>query len=351
MVLRFAGGTKRGGGDQQCFWVFVTMRASLKGLVHESLRKQSLPRIFTHMHRHLMTAVLAVAGLVIPATGNTITVCLGGSCDHSDIQEAINAASDGDVIEIAAETFLPTEAIDTFGKAVVLRGSVDKAGNPTTTIDGQDSIGLFRCTSGEQSGTVLQNLRITGGRSDPGGGMYCSDSSPALINCVFEENSSFIFGGGMYCIRSSPILTNCVFRGNSASINGGAIYCFDSSAILNDCVLEENLSGIFGGGLYSAARSSTTLMDTIICANTPDQISGPTSDGGNNCIRELCIDCEPPTCPADLSGNGVIDGEDLGLLILQWGACGTKCTADLGGNGQVDGEDLGLLFAAWGLCD
>jgi len=51
--------------------------------------------------------------------------------------------------------------------------------------------------------------------------------------------------------------------------------------------------------------------------------------------------------PADLNGDGVVDGADLGMLLASWGAC-DACPADLSGDGVVDGADLGVLLAAWG---
>ena len=53
--------------------------------------------------------------------------------------------------------------------------------------------------------------------------------------------------------------------------------------------------------------------------------------------------------PADLNGDGVVDGADLGLLLGAWGPCPPGgCPADLNGDGVVDGADLGLLLGAWG---
>jgi len=53
-------------------------------------------------------------------------------------------------------------------------------------------------------------------------------------------------------------------------------------------------------------------------------------------------------CPEDLSGDGQVDGSDLGVLLAAFGATGP---ADLDANGVVDGADLGLLLSAWGdLC-
>jgi len=58
-----------------------------------------------------------------------------------------------------------------------------------------------------------------------------------------------------------------------------------------------------------------------------------------------------PPCIADLFGDGIVNGADLGILLANWGACGTgTCAADLNGDGQVNGADLGILLSGWGLC-
>ena len=58
-----------------------------------------------------------------------------------------------------------------------------------------------------------------------------------------------------------------------------------------------------------------------------------------------------PPCIADLYGDGIVNGADLGILLANWGACGTgTCAADLNGDGQVNGADLGIVLAGWGVC-
>jgi hypothetical protein len=61
-------------------------------------------------------------------------------------------------------------------------------------------------------------------------------------------------------------------------------------------------------------------------------------------LRE--IRCAPAGNPADLNGDGVVDGADLGILLSAWGATGHP--ADLNRDGIVDGADLGMLLSAWG---
>lgn len=48
--------------------------------------------------------------------------------------------------------------------------------------------------------------------------------------------------------------------------------------------------------------------------------------------------------PADLNGDGVVNGADLAILLGSWGGRGL---ADLTGDGVVNGADLAILLGAW----
>jgi hypothetical protein len=55
-------------------------------------------------------------------------------------------------------------------------------------------------------------------------------------------------------------------------------------------------------------------------------------------------------CPADLDGDGRVDGVDLGILLSAWGPAASGTRADIDGNGLVDGADLAAVLNAWGPC-
>jgi hypothetical protein len=57
-----------------------------------------------------------------------------------------------------------------------------------------------------------------------------------------------------------------------------------------------------------------------------------------------CVIAAP--CPADLNGDGVVGGADLGQLLSSWGSTG----GDIDDSGDTDGADLGVMVAAWGNC-
>ena len=51
---------------------------------------------------------------------------------------------------------------------------------------------------------------------------------------------------------------------------------------------------------------------------------------------------------ADGNCDGVVDDDDLSILLSHWGQCGvTWREGDLSGNGCVDDDDLSELLASW----
>jgi len=58
-----------------------------------------------------------------------------------------------------------------------------------------------------------------------------------------------------------------------------------------------------------------------------------------------------PLCAGDLNEDGVVDGQDLGLVLGAWGPANVFIEpADFNSDGQVDGNDLGSLLGWWGPC-
>ncbi|MBM4114705.1 MAG: hypothetical protein FJ252_02370 [Phycisphaerae bacterium] len=73
-----------------------------------------------------------------------------------------------------------------------------------------------------------------------------------------------------------------------------------------------------------------------------DEGAGSVVEAGVDDFRVDGISCTVSN-PADIDGNGNVDGADLGLLLAGWGSS----SPDVNGDGVVDGSDLGLLLAAW----
>ena len=109
------------------------------------------------MTRITCSSVALVSALFITVAvhGDIISVPV----DQPTIQDAIDAASNGDEVIVAPGTY--PEVIDFSGKAITLRSS---DGANVTIIDGTGlNNSVVKCVSGEGSDTVLDGFTITGG--------------------------------------------------------------------------------------------------------------------------------------------------------------------------------------------
>ncbi|MDE0889701.1 MAG: right-handed parallel beta-helix repeat-containing protein [Phycisphaerales bacterium] len=223
------------------------------------------------MYRMIL-ATVAVALSSVTASAETITVCAKG-CDYTSINAAIAAASNGDVIQLSAETYFEGSQIDTLGKAITLRGVSNRGGYPASVLDGADAHRVLICQSGEDAATVFDNLVIQNGygaidAGGAGGGLYNHHSSPTVTNCEFTNNTAALSGGGMYSRdSSSPTLTDCTFTNNSADRGGGGMYSGEfCSPTLTRCEFTSNSSD-HGGGMENGELSSPTLTSCEFTSN------------------------------------------------------------------------------------
>ena len=75
-------------------------------------------------------------------------------------------------------------------------------------------------------------------------------------------------------------------------------------------------------------------------------IAGSVSNPG-----DIVVVPDLPSCPADVTLDGVVDSADLGVILSGWGACPAgSCLADVNRDGAVDSADLGIVLSAWGGC-
>jgi parallel beta-helix repeat protein len=186
-----------------------------------------------------------------------------GSPDHpfDAIQEGIDAAMDGDTVEIADGTYTGAgnKNLDFAGKAITVRS---ENGPDNCIIDCEGDGRGFYFHGAEGPDSIVQGLTITNGSASSGGGVYCAyDNSPTITNCTISGNSADNCGGGVHCANSSsPRLANCTINSNSAD-GGGGVYCFwYSSPTFTNCRISGN-SADGGGGvqcvLYSVSVERT----------------------------------------------------------------------------------------------
>lgn len=115
--------------------------------------------------------------------------------------------------------------------------------------------------------------------------------------------------------------------------------------------------------VFTDANGNVTFALTVSGRVTQagDVTATATDPLGNTSEFSPCmlVGPPPPSCSADIAppgGNGVVNVDDLLLVINSWGMCPValgSCPADIappGGNGMVNVDDLLLVINSWGPC-
>ena len=72
--------------------------------------------------------------------------------------------------------------------------------------------------------------------------------------------------------------------------------------------------------------------------------------GNRYFVEMLCGTCDSADCVADIDGDGVVEVDDLIILLSAWGP-NPGHPADLDGDDVVDVDDLILVLSSWGPCE
>ncbi|PKL85419.1 MAG: hypothetical protein CVV22_07620 [Ignavibacteriae bacterium HGW-Ignavibacteriae-1] len=233
---------------------------------------------------------------------------------YTSFQSALDNASSGDEIWVAAGTYKPSyyydltdssrfyhfrmiEGVEIYGGFAGTESNVsertdfgDGGANETILSGDVGSIGVHtdNCYHvfyhpsgiGLTSSAVLDGFTIQYGYADGaaehqrGGGIHNNTASPNLNNLIIKNNYSPNHGGGLYNFASAPNVTNSVIEDNTAYWGGGVFNGGASSPILTNVIIRHNQATSGGGGLYSITNSSPTLINALIVNNSAGSSGG-----------------------------------------------------------------------------
>ncbi len=283
------------------------------------------------------------------------------------IQDAVDYASDGDVIVIAQGTYRGpgNRDIDCDGMAITIQSQDPNDPDiiDNTIIDCEEQGRAFSLSERESGDVIIQGLTIINGNAEAGGAIYCNDGASLILrDCVIRDcearyNGGAIicyygrvrmercdieecfasFGGGLYCSQSEVFLrhcqisdneaysrgggihlgggcqfevTGCTLNGNHADDRGGGISCTNNRpdlSTLTQCVLRENYAGGQGGGFYGL-NSVLTIQQCLFERNEAIELGGGLYLNPERCSVEV-VDC-------NLVSNYSAEGSGAGFNVL-----------------------------------
>lgn len=207
----------------------------------------------------------------------TLIVC--ESCrtrvnDYATIQDAIDAAEDGDIIEVYDGSY--NENISFNGKNVkVYAKNGPIATSILSPVGSNTSVVTFN--KNENSGAVLQGFTISSGNAQYGAGILIANgASPSITNCTIKNCTAEKSGGAIAVMgrNSNPNISGLTINDNYAT-NGAGIACLDNASIFMESVsIYQNIANDSGGGIYLFADATIKSKNVTVKDNTATNYGG-----------------------------------------------------------------------------
>ena len=140
-----------------------------------------------------------------------------------------------------------------------------------------------------------------------------------------------------------------------------AVVSNTTNAVVATKVIEKNTTGTWVESVAKSTSATTTLVAAVVvpppvpmggnpiindCNNNgiddATEIAGGSSDWDNDGRLDIC-----ETTSGDFNLNGVVDSQDVSILLGWWGVS-NPLYGDLNGDNFVDAVDLGTLLARFG---
>lgn len=292
--------------------------------------------------------VVGVLPAGLAAAGTSVSVpCTG----QAALVAAINAANStgGGTINLAAgcDYALTTADNGENGLPAVTTG-IGVNGNGAT-IDGTGAVRVFE-VDGPGGKLSLQDVAITGGSADIGGGIENVGGAVTLNHSQVSGNTAAVAGGGVASATFDPssvarlTLNNSTVIDNSQSagpadggLGGGGIVNVLGTATLNSSQVNGNSAqGFVGGGIangdyfnFSGTSSVLTLNGSQVDGNTAPNAGG---GGIQNLLGSVTLNSSQVNGNTSLNGGGISSGNGNG------GAAQPGTSQLLLNKSQVDGN-------------
>jgi hypothetical protein len=224
------------------------------------------------------------------------------------LQQAIDSATEGIVIELAAGTYAAPGASWTMYNPTA-GFTIRAAAGAAVTLNGGGGTDILRFTN-SQKPVTFQGISFLNGVSNSnfiGGAITIDHANAIFLSCTFQNNAanaSTTGGGGLWLNTATVLFQSCNFTGNSSPNYGAAFSALDSKVFINNsrfsgnrsnlanhhgssaggaiianacllrienCRFENNQAGLGGGAIYTIGPWKdpvTTPVTSLIVSNS-----------------------------------------------------------------------------------
>lgn len=210
----------------------------------------------TRREKLLLTILPIMVTALVPCYGSDI---LRVPEDYGTIQEAIDAAQDGQIVLLADAVYSGpgNHQIRLYGKAVTVRSE----NGPSECIIhcSESGVNCFSLADGEEPNSVIEGLTIT---SESRTGIVCENSSPLIHRCIFQGHQS-----ALSLARSNAAVQDCVFVNNGQPHDDPragrrpvwTIHIQFSSPLLTGCTISQNANGVYANYSKGIIRNCSII--------------------------------------------------------------------------------------------
>jgi filamentous hemagglutinin family protein len=210
---------------------------------------------------NLNQAIVLKTGSTLSGTATTVNVGANGT-----VQNGIDVSAAGGTVNLAAATYTLASTVG-INKNVIVRG----AGAGTTTVSGNNAVGVFNIASGT---VTLEGMSIVKGKATNGGGISFTSSGILNVkNIILNNNNAIDYGGGIYQNGGTINISDSVFSSNT--VNGSSYYNYGggianlgatSSLNITRSTFMNNIAAFVGGGVWNSG--SLAITDSAFFGNT-----------------------------------------------------------------------------------
>lgn len=276
---------------------------------------------------------------------NSVAPYTGWSTAARTLQDAADISADGDLVLVTNGYYqaggvanFPFGSLLTNRLAITNAITVQSVNGPfvtfivgSNTLDNAAIRGVFMASGSALIGFTVSHCstRKVGYNYDDrsGGGIWCSDSSCVISNCIIADNDAQDDAAGVLW----GTLYNCTLLRNDCGENGGGV----REGILYACTLRDNFA-FRGGGVYYSTLYNCTVASNIA-------FRGGGAEGGD------FFHCTIVTNWAMQNAGGVFEGQMVNCIVYHndcasnanWegGTISYTCTDPLpAGNGNITNE-------------